>query len=477
MRKSYGDLVMKSYQLYINGKWIDGNNREYFSVENPANREILGEVTKANSLDVDLAIEAANEAFPIWSNYSQEERSKLLERVGDKLEEMKDEFSELITRELGISIKYSESYQVMPSINEARYFADFARNYKYIEKEKYGDLVRQPVGVVALMTPWNYPLDQITLKAFPAMVSGNCVIVKPSKAAPLTALMITEVLDEVGIPKGVFNMITGVGGEIGEYIASHEGVNLVSFTGSTEVGEKIGSIAVLNKAKNIVLEMGGKSAMILLEDANLDKAADDVMASVFVNSGQTCSAYTRLLVDSKVKREFENILVDKLKLFKVGNPMDKTVDMGPVISKSAMDKINNYIDIGIKEGAKILYKGETYADQGYYVPPVVFTEVNNKMNIAREEIFGPVLSIISFDDIDEAITIANDSSYGLDGAVYGNREEAIRIAMKLDTGNVHINGAEADVSMPFGGYKESGIGREGGRVGFEEYLEVKAIFK
>ncbi len=467
---------MNRYKLYIDGKWKDSNSIEYFSVENPANGEMLGEVSKANRVDVDLAIEAANEAFPIWSKYSQEERSVLLECIADKLEERKDEFSKLITKELGISLKYSESYQVMPSIDEARYFADFARNYKYIKEEKHGLLVRQPVGVVAFLTPWNYPLDQITLKAFPAMVSGNCVIVKPSKATPLTALMLAEIIDEVGIPKGVFNLLTGIGGEIGEYIASHSGINLVSFTGSTKVGKKIGSLAVLNKAKNIVLEMGGKSAMIVLEDADLDKAADDLIASVFVNSGQTCSAYTRSLINSKSKEEFENILVEKLKLFKVGNPMDETVDMGPVISKAAMDKINNYIDIGVKEGARLLFKGECIPVNGYYVPPVVFTDVNNQMTIAKEEIFGPVLSIITFDDIDEAVKIANDSPYGLDGAVYGNRDDAIKVAMELYTGNVHINGAEAHVSMPFGGYKESGIGREGGEVGFEEYLEVKAVF-
>jgi len=467
---------MNRYKLYIDGQWREGNSKEYFKLENPANKETLGEIAKADNSDVDAAVLAAKRAFSSWSNYTQEERSVLLERVADKMEEKKDELAKIIALELGMPVKHCQSYQVEPSIDEARCFANFARNYSYKEKMEGGMLVREPVGVVALMTPWNYPLDQITLKAFPAVVSGNCVIVKPSKAAPLTALKLTEIFDEVGIPRGVFNMLTGVGGEIGEYIASHSGIGLVSFTGSTEVGKKIGSIAVLSNAKKLVLEMGGKSPMILLEDADLETAIDELIGSVFVNTGQTCCAYTRLLVAHNIKEEVEKKLINKLETLRIGNPMDKSVDIGPVISKAAMDKINKYIDIGIQEGAKILYKAELSLDKGYYVPTVVFTDVNNQMSIAREEIFGPVLSIISFDEVDEAVNIANDSPYGLDGAVYGNINDAIKVALQLDTGNVHINGAEANASMSFGGYKESGIGREGGKTGFEEYLEEKAVF-
>lgn len=466
---------MKKLKLYIDGQWVQGNSGKVIQVENPSNKEIIAEVPEGDEVDVNKAVKAAKKAFPVWKSFTPQKRAELLDKVAYYLEEKKEEIAQVITAELGAPKKMVIGWHVEAPICEARFFAKVAREFEYEVKKDGVTVVREPFGVVAGLTPWNYPLDQVTVKILPALAAGNCVILKPSKSSPLSAYFLAEAVEAAGFPKGVFNLVTGRGGEVGNVLASHMDVQMISFTGSTSAGKEVGRLA-LGNIKKIALELGGKSASVVLEGADYKKAVNATLIKCFMNTGQTCSALTRFIVPRGLKDEIEDLMIEESKKFVVGDPLDKNTDIGPLINKSAFNKVKKYIEIGINEGANMLV-GEIpdNCESGYYVKPVIFTEVDNNMTIAKEEIFGPVLCVIYYDTVEEAINIANDSEYGLSGAVFGKQEEAVSFAKKMETGVVHINGAPFTVEAPFGGYKQSGIGRENSVYSFDEYLEIKAL--
>lgn len=444
---------------------------------NSASEETLAEVPSASANDVSMTIEKAQKAFSKWATLSPSIRSSFLLKCAEQIESCKDIFSEIISREIGMPIKHCLDCHVTASIDEAYYYAELARQYDFSTPFNRGLYIREPFGVAALLTPWNYPLYQIIVKVFPALAAGNTVILKPSKSSPVTALFLEKIMRESGLPDGVFNIILGNGRQLSDLIISDPGIDLVSFTGSTNAGKEIGSKAMLNGAKKVVLEMGGKSAMILLNEKYEDLAINDILEYTMLNSGQTCNAYTRFIIPENRKHVIENKLSEKLKEYIVGDPTDARTDIGPVISEAACSRIKKYIQAGVESGAKIV--AEVPIDDSLspkrYVPPTVLSDVNCKMKVAQEEIFGPVLVLLSYSTVEEAISIANDTTYGLDGAVYGDPTEAIGIAKKIRSGNIHVNNVETVAGVPFGGYKESGYGRECGILGMEEYLEFKSI--
>jgi acyl-CoA reductase-like NAD-dependent aldehyde dehydrogenase len=468
-----GTIVEK--QLYIGGKWVDGHSGSFIEVENPATLEIIGKVPEGDREDVHAAVAAADAALPSWKAKSPEERSDLLLKVAEYIEAHAREIAQTITAELGAPVSMVEDWHVASPIGEAKYFAKVAREFSY--ETKYDNLIvrREPVGVVAGLTPWNYPLDQISVKLLPALVAGNTVVLKPSQHAPLSAYWFAYALESAGFPPGVFNLVTGRGGVVGNILASHPDVQMISFTGSTAAGIEVGRLA-LGTVKKLALEMGGKSASVVLPGADLELAATKTATKCFINTGQTCSALTRLLVPRADKKAIEKLLCEKAAAFRVGDPLDPGVDIGPLVSRKQFDKVKHYLQVGLDEGAKMICGSlPGSGEDGYYVEPVIFTDVDNSMRIAQEEIFGPVLCVIYYDTLEEAEEIANDSPYGLSGAAFGPPDEAKAFAERMQTGVVHINGAAFTLDTPFGGYKQSGLGRENGPYGFEEYMEVKAL--
>lgn len=466
---------MEIFKLFIGGEWIDGDSTEMIEVENPATKEIIAKVPKGNEADCNKAVEAAKKGFEVWKDYSAQMRAECLYKLADYFEEHSGEIAATITAELGAPVKMSEDWHVSAAAGETRFFADCAKDFNYEEKKEGYILRREPFGIVAGITPWNYPLDQITLKILPALAAGNCVILKPSQMAPMTAYHFAKGVEAAGFPKGVFNLVTGRGGEVGNVLAGHPDIRMISFTGSTSAGREVGRLALSN-IKKCTLELGGKSAGIVLESADMEAAVDAVLTDCFMNTGQTCNAITRMIIPKSKKKELEELMVKRAKEFVVGNPLDENVDIGPLINEKSFNKVKEYIEIGIKEGATML-AGEVPdgCENGYYIKPVIFTDVKNDMRIAAEEIFGPVLSVITYDTVEEAIKIANDSPYGLCGAVYGKEEDAVDVARHMDTGVICINGAGICSGAPFGGYKESGIGRESCVQSVDEYMEIKAI--
>ncbi len=355
-------------------------------------------------------------------------------------------------------------------------FLKIAKSFKYEQELDHAMVLKEPVGVVACLTPWNYPLGQVVQKVIPALLTGNTVVLKPSQNTPLSAFLLAESFDKAGLPKGVFNLVTGAGSEVGNVMASHPKVDMVSFTGSTDGGKEVAKLAI-DSVKKIALELGGKSANVLLEGADYKKAVRRGLSSTFYNTGQTCAALTRMIVPKQALDEIEQIVIDEAKNFKVGSPDAQDTDIGPLSSKKQFDKVKRYLEIGLEEGAKLML-GEVpkSPSKGYYVNPAVFTNVKNSMRIAQEEIFGPVMVIIPYDTVDEAVQIANDSIYGLSGAVFGPQEKAEEVAKRIKTGSIYVNSGRHDALAPFGGYKQSGIGREGGYYGIEEFLETKSYF-
>ena len=466
---------METLKLYIGGKWVDSHSDEYIDVENPASRKIIGRVPAGNSKDVEAAVEAAKKGFRIWKNYTGEQRGAALRKAADYFESHSKEIADTITKELGAPVSMSEEWHVASAAGEAREFAEFAEQFIYEEKKTGYILRREPYGIVAGITPWNYPLDQITLKILPALAAGNCVILKPSQMAPLTAYHFARAMEAAELPDGVFNLVTGRGGEVGNVLATHPDIRMISFTGSTDAGRQVNTLALSN-IKKCTLELGGKSAAIVLEDADLKQAAEAVVTDCFMNTGQTCNAITRMLIPSERKNEAEAFIKEAAAKFKVGDPLDETVDIGPLVNEKSWKKVKEYIEIGISEGARMV-TGEIPRDcsGGYYVKPVVFMDVTNDMRIAREEIFGPVLCVITYKSLEEAIKIANDSPYGLCGAVFGDEASAIDVARNMETGVICINGSGICAGAPFGGYKESGNGRESCIQSVDEYMEIKAI--
>lgn len=474
---------MKNYKNhYIGGEWVPSTGSGSIDVIDSATEEVIGKVPEGTAADVDKAVAAAKAAFETWSTTPTDIRAKYLRDIGASLTARFDDIVEVISAEVGSPKAFAQMVQAGLSLGEWDLFADLVENYEWEETVGNSLVVREPIGVVGAITPWNYPLYLIMCKVTPALASGCTVVLKPSEVTPLNAYLLTEVIDEVGLPAGVFNMVVGTGAEVGAAISGHPDVDMVSFTGSGRSGAEV-SKAAAPTAKRVGLELGGKSANIILDDAD---PASIGLASVFgcmLNSGQTCSALTRLLVPESRKDEYIDAIMAEVSQIRLVDPKADEPDLfhslGPLSSKAHQERVRSFIDKGIEEGATVLIGGPEQPEEhpkGFYVKPTVFADVTPDMTIAQEEIFGPVLSIITYTDDDEAVVIANDTVYGLAGAVQSSDpERALAVARRLRTGQVDVNGGAFNQHAPFGGYKQSGNTRERGRWGLEEFLETKSI--
>src|SRR5487761_2436393 len=464
--------------FYINGAWVRASSPETIDVTTSGTGELFATIPAGTVEEANRAVEAAAGAFTAWSNTSPKERGEFLSRISEKLAERSDDIALTIAHEVGMPLMLAKGIQAgLPTMT----FADNAqRAMEYAWEEEVGNstLVREPVGVVAAITPWNYPLHQIANKVAAALAAGCTVVLKPSEVAPINAFMLADIIDEIGLPAGVFNMVTGFGPIVGEAIVAHPKTDMVSFTGSTRAGKRVMQIAA-EMIKRVSLELGGKSANVMLEGTDFARAVPDGVFKCYLNSGQTCSALTRMVVPRAHLAEVEDLAVAAAANLQPADPVAGSSLLGPLVSATQQQRVRDYITKGVEEGARLITGGVKAPDgleKGYYVAPTVVSDVRNDMTIAQEEIFGPVLSIIPYDTEEEAIAIANDSAYGLAGSVWAATDEkAFEVARKIRTGQVEINGGAFNVVAPFGGYKQSGIGRELGRYGFEEFLEVKAI--
>ncbi len=464
--------------FYIDGSWVAPSGSETLEVFDSATEDVFATIPAGTAVDIDRAVEAAARAFPSWSATAPKDRGAFLQKIAEGLTARAGLIADTITKEVGMPRSLTEMLQVALPIGEFSGNAERATTYAWQEEIGNSLVLKEPVGIVGAITPWNFPLYQIALKVAPALAAGCTVVLKPSEVAPINAFILAEVIHEAGLPKGVFNLVTGLGPVVGEAIALHPLVDKVSFTGSTRAGKRVMELCA-QSLKRVSLEMGGKSANIILEDADLAAAIPAGVFGCYLNSGQTCSAPTRMLVPRSKLAEIEELARTAAGGFTPGDPSSPTTGLGPLVSEVQRDKVRNYIKTGIKEGATLVTGGPDAPeglDKGYFIQPTVFSNVTNDMTIAREEIFGPVLSIIPYDTEEEAIAIANDTPYGLSGAVWGGtKEHAIEVAQRLRTGQVDVNGGEFNPLAPFGGYKQSGIGRERGAFGFEEFVEVKSI--
>ncbi len=464
--------------FYINGQWVKASSKETLEVTTSGTGELYATIPAGTVEEANSAVDAAAAAFTSWANTSPKERGELLTRISEKLAERGDDIALCIANEVGMPLMLAKGIQAgLPTFT----FADNAqRASEFVWEEEVGTstLVREPEGVVAAITPWNYPLHQIANKVAAALAAGCTVVLKPSEVAPINAFILADIIHEVGLPKGVFNLVTGVGPVVGEAIVAHPKTDMVSFTGSTRAGKRVMEIAA-QMVKRVSLELGGKSANVILEDADIAKAVADGIGKAYLNSGQTCSALTRMVVPRSKLKEVEDVAVATAAAFTPADPITGASFCGPLISAVQQQRVRDYINKGIDEGARLICGGTDVPEElskGFYVMPTIFSDVKNSMTIAQEEIFGPVLSIIPYDTEEEAIAIANDSLYGLAGGVWAATDEkAFEVARKIRTGQVEINGGAFNIVAPFGGYKQSGIGRELGTYGFEEFLEVKAI--
>ncbi|MCU1396534.1 MAG: aldehyde dehydrogenase [Ilumatobacteraceae bacterium] len=468
-------------QLYINGAWTASGSTDTIDVIDSVTETVMATIPSGNAADVDAAVTAAVAAFEAWSSTPVEERAKYLTRIGDALGARMDELASAISRETGMAKWLSQLVQVGLPINSFNQAAALAESYSFEETLGSSLVVREPIGVVACITPWNYPLHQIAAKVAYAMAAGCTVVLKPSEVAPVDAFILAEIIHEVGLPAGVFNLVSGVGPIVGEAMASHPGVDMVSFTGSTRAGKRVAQLGA-ETIKKIALELGGKSANVLLDDldeAGFAKAVSDGVGKAFLNSGQTCSALTRMLVPKDRLAQAEAIAGATAGAMKVGDPFADGVHLGPLASAAQRDRVQGYIQKGLDEGATLVAGGlgaPEGLDVGFYVRPTVFSGVSPDMTIAQEEIFGPVLSILPYEDEDDAVRIANGVVYGLAGGVWsGDKAHAEQVARRLRTGQVEVNGGAFNANAPFGGYKQSGIGREYGHFGLEEFLEIKSL--
>lgn len=467
---------MSTKNLYINGEWTDSTGNETQDVLNPATEKVIETVSVGTEEDVDKAVAAAKEAFPRWNVSPIDERIDYMEKFYEALKENEDRIADTIVEELGASKTFAHKGQFGLPLSEVRATIDAVKDYDFEYKIDTAEIIEEGYGVVACITPWNYPLLQIERKIVPAILAGNTVVLKPASETPLTAILVAELLDEIGLPKGIFNLVTGRGSTTGDYLAGHEDVDVISFTGSTAVGSKMYEKAA-NGIKQIVLELGGKSPLIYLEGGDLEASVKQAMTTVLNNQGQTCTALTRLLVPQDELEEAKRLILDYYEeAVIVGDPTDPDTMIGPLVSETQRETVMDYIETGKKEGAEILIGGNEIDRPGFYVEPTVFVNATNDMVISQEEIFGPVLTVLTYETVEEAIEIGNDSIYGLSGAVNGPVEEARKVARQLRTGNVLINGNGRIPEAPFGGYKQSGRGRENGIYGVEDYLEVKALF-
>jgi aldehyde dehydrogenase (NAD+) len=465
-------------KLYIDGGWVRSTGTGTIDVINSTTEEVMGHIPDGTPEDVDKAVKAARQAFPGWAATPKEERGKYLQRITEGMQARMMDIANLVAQEVGMPINLSMMIQAgLPTMTFGS-MAQIVDTFPFEEQVGNSLVVREPVGVVGAITPWNYPLHQIAAKVAPALAAGCTVVLKPSEVAPLNAFILAEIIDEVGLPAGVFNLVTGVGPVVGEAIAAHPEVDMVSFTGSTRAGRRVSELAS-QTVKRVALELGGKSPNVILDDANFEQAVSDGVGKAFLNSGQTCSALTRMIVPRSKLAEVEQIAAKSAEGYTPGDPFADTTRLGPLVSAAQRERVRGYIQKGIDEGAKLVTGGAEAPDgldRGFFVRPTVFSEVDPNSTIAQEEIFGPVLSIIPYDTEQEAVEIANNTVYGLAGGVWsGDADKAKDVARQLRTGQVEVNGGSFNPLAPFGGYKQSGNGRELGKFGLEEYLEVKSL--
>lgn len=471
--------TIKAYDKhFINGQWVEPESSETIDVISASTEEVIGRVPAGTPADVDKAVAAAKAAFEAWSTTSVDERADYLGKLSAGLKAREMDIAKSIANEVGMPMKMAVPIQAGLPIGIMGSFAAIVKEFPFEEEIGNSTILREPIGVVGCITPWNFPLHQIVAKVAAALAAGCTIVLKPTEIAPLTAFILAEIVEEVGLPKGVFNMVNGTGPVVGEAIASHPDVDMVSFTGSTRAGRRVSELAA-QTVKRVAVELGGKSANIILDDADFPKAIAAGVNNCYFNSGQTCSAHTRMLVPKSRQDEAVKIAKKTAESFTVGDPLGDEAQLGPLISATQRERVRNYIKKGVEEGATLVTGGpETPEglDKGYFVKPTVFSNVDNKMTIAQEEIFGPVLSIIPYEDEDDAVNIANDSIYGLGGGVWsGDAERAKSVAKRMRTGQVDINGGAFNPMAPFGGYKQSGNGREMGKFGLEEFLQIKSL--
>jgi acyl-CoA reductase-like NAD-dependent aldehyde dehydrogenase len=465
-------------KLYADGKWVEPAGKGMLDVINSTTEEVMGRVPEGTAEDINRAVAAARRAFDSWSATSAAERAEFLQKISAGLAARQNEIAAIIASEVGMPLPLATIVQAgMPAMVMGSY-SKLLGDYSFEEQIGNSLVVKEPVGVIGCITPWNFPLHQVVAKVAPALAAGCTVVLKPSEVAPLTAFILAEIADDAGLPAGVFNLVTGLGPVVGETLASHPDVDMISFTGSTRAGKRVSELAA-QTVKRVALELGGKSANIILDDADLEKAVRSGVSNCYFNSGQTCSAHTRMLVPKERHDEAVQIAKAAAEGFTVGDPREGKAKLGPLVSEVQRDRVRSYIRKGIDEGATLVTGGAEAPeglDKGYFVRPTVFANVRNDMTIAREEIFGPVLSIIPYEDDDDAVRIANDTVYGLAGGVWSSDvERAKQVARRLRTGQVDINGGKFNALAPFGGYKQSGNGREMGKYGLEEFLETKSL--
>ncbi|MFC5065823.1 aldehyde dehydrogenase family protein [Actinomycetospora atypica] len=462
--------------------WIDGARATggdgTIPVVNPATGETIAEVPRGGRAEIDAAVLAARQAFGSWSRVPLEDRAALVLRIREGIKNRHEELARSITAEMGSPITFSRTVQLGMPMATSKGVAGLAADFAWSEEVGNSLVVREPVGVVGAITPWNYPLHQVVAKVAPALIAGCTVVLKPSEVAPLTAGVLAEITADAGLPAGVFNVVHGTGPEAGEALAAHPGVDMVSFTGSVAAGRRVQEVAA-GTIKRVALELGGKSANIVLDDADLTKAVKVGLGNCFINGGQTCTAWTRLLVPASLHDEVVEQLVAASAKYTVGDPTEDSTRIGPMSSDTQRSRVESYINRGVSEGAELVAGGPGLPEglsSGAYVRPTIFASVRSDMTIAQEEIFGPVLAVMPYSDVDEAVEIANSTIYGLAGAVFaGSQERGVEVARRMRTGQVDVNGGAFNPVAPFGGYKQSGTGRELGRYGLEEFLEVKSI--
>ena len=468
---------MREYlKFYIDGQWVDPLQPNAFDVENPATEQVSGKISLGSAADVDVAVKAARRAFAGWSRTTREERLDLLQAILAEYQKRADDLAAAVTDEIGAPASLASGPQVFLGIGHLAKAIDVLKNFSFEEHKGESLIAKEPIGVCGLITPWNWPINQIAVKVYPALATGCTVVLKPSEVAPFSAYIFAEILDAAGVPPGVFNLVNGDGTGVGVALASHPDIDMVSFTGSTRAGVEVAKLAAPT-VKRVTQELGGKSPNIVLDDSGFAESVSAGVANMMPNSGQSCNAPTRMLVPNSRMAEAISVAREAAEQVTVGRP-DAGTTIGPVASRAQFDKVQRLIQKGVDEGATVVVGGPgrpADLDKGYYVKPTVFAHVTNDMTIAREEIFGPVLCILGYDDIDHAIEIANDTEYGLAGFVSGaDLDTARQIARRIRAGWVTINHA-FDMSTPFGGYKRSGNGREWSEFGFHEYLEVKSV--
>ena len=462
-------------RLFLDGDWV-AVDRESLTVVSPESEEPVGAVPAGLPEDVDLAVAAARRAFPGWAATSTVDRAAVLTATADALEARREEIARLISTEMGTPFGFSQAVQVGNPITVLRSYAELLQTYSFEEQVGNSLVVREPIGVVAAITPWNYPLHQVVTKVAAALAAGCTVVLKPSEVAPLSAFVLAEILDAAGLPAGVFNLVTGLGPVVGEALAAHPDVDMVSFTGSTAAGRRVSEVASAS-VKRVALELGGKSAFVILDDADLDKAVKVGLANCFINAGQTCTAWTRMLVPASQQDEIVALVEAGVARYAVGGAFEEGTRIGPLANANQLKRVRDHIAKAIADGATLVTGGlDPVREKGYFVAPTVFRDVAPGSALEQEEVFGPVLAIVPYDSVEQAVQIANGTPYGLSGGVFGgDQDRALAVARRLRTGMVDVNGGRFNPLAPFGGYKQSGNGRELGVWGLEEFLETKSL--